>query len=173
MTRIIPLQPEHIISSTPRRSKTEGDICLQQLNDSMTADMPVMGTLEVPSTAFMIFVYDENGGARCVTRRYVHRTSAHSLYRSFNLLDTSDANISAFLQACETDPPLAERLQKCDNSLGRYRFLESAAFATSFVPEQTDIVGIVRQWLLEGADATREVQLILKEIRVYGASYSL
>ena len=54
-----------------------------------------------------------------------------------------------------------------DETYRKARKMDTEHFTTPIVPYHTDLIKIVRNYLLEGADSTREIKVELYKLNVY------
>jgi hypothetical protein len=89
-----------------------------------------------------------------------------SIHRHVNLANATPEELEQLAQICE--PAISD--QVADETRRKRRKIESNSVSPWLVPHHTDLIKIVRNYLLEGTDSTRQINIELYELNVYSAS---
>jgi hypothetical protein len=94
----------------------------------------------------------------------------HSVRRHVNLANATPDEIEQLTQVCEPAISDHSKEEVTNETRRKRRKIESKSFSPLLVPRHTDLIKIVRNYLLEGTDSTRQIDIELYELNVYSAS---
>ncbi|KAH9972501.1 hypothetical protein BGW80DRAFT_1173025 [Lactifluus volemus] len=86
-----------------------------------------------------------------------------SIHRHVNLANATPEELEQLAQICE--PTISDKV--ADETRRKRRKIESNSVSPWLVPHHTDLIKIVRNYLLEGTDSTRQINIELYELNVY------
>jgi len=114
---------------------------------------------------------------RCQVRRlhsapYTGYTDSISR-RYVDFANTSFGELEQLAQVCEPASFGINDKDVLDETYRKARKMDSELFSTPLVPEQTDLVKVLRGHLLEGTDSTRKLKVELYKLNVYGVCLGL
>ncbi|VDB85597.1 unnamed protein product [Peniophora sp. CBMAI 1063] len=136
--------------SSTKLSSTATNI-LTALATTPPANTPyVTGMLALPESLFRIHYIDPDHGARSV-----------------DLLTAPQSDIDDLIAASE--PSALRRMGKrvVDEAFRKSTRLCASSFATPFIPERTELMDIIRNFLLDDKDSTREFRAEPYELEIY------
>jgi hypothetical protein len=93
-----------------------------------------------------------------------------SICRHVNLANATPEELEQLTQFCEHTSTDHSKEEVTDETRRKRRKIESNGFSPFLVPQLTDLIKIVRNYLLEGTDSTRQIDIELYELNVYSAS---
>ena len=88
--------------------------------------------------------------------------------RVINLIQASGEQLEALMHACEPASFGRDGEDVMDESYRKAGKLDASSFATPIVPERTDLVRIVYDFLLEGEDNETTMEMEMYKLNVYG-----
>ncbi|KZV68806.1 hypothetical protein PENSPDRAFT_633916 [Peniophora sp. CONT] len=142
-----PLYPD----TTPKINDPVLAGILESVSELMKSRLPyTAGTLALPSSAFTLY-YEEKDSAK-----------------SIDLLKASDDELERLTKACDTATFGRGNEDVLDKTYRTAGKLDAARFATTLVPERTELSRIVHDFMLEGKDNTREIVMELYKLNIYG-----
>lgn len=97
-----------------------------------------------------------------------HRSTLTRTSRSVDLLKASDDELERLTKACDTATFGRGNEDVLDKTYRTAGKLDAARFATTLVPERTELSRIVHDFMLEGKDNTREIVMELYKLNIYG-----
>ncbi|KAI0262429.1 hypothetical protein BC834DRAFT_387863 [Gloeopeniophorella convolvens] len=112
----------------------------------------VAGTLQLPKPCFSLF--------------YKVAESEHSA-RHIDFASATPEGLGYLTQACERATFGINKEDVMDESYRKAGKIDAEHFSTPLVPDHTDLVDIVRGYLLEGAESTRAIKFELYKLNVY------
>jgi hypothetical protein len=90
--------------------------------------------------------------------------------RKSNLANATPDKIEQLTQVCEPASSDHSKEEVTDETRCECRKIENNSFSPLLVPQHTDLIKVVRNYLLEGTDSTRQIDIELYELNVYSAS---
>jgi hypothetical protein len=93
-----------------------------------------------------------------------------SIRRHVNLANATPEELEQLAQICEPAISDHSKEEVTDETRRKRRKIESNSVSPWLVPHHTDLIKIVRNYLLEGTDSTRQINIELYELNVYSAS---
>ncbi|KZV68807.1 hypothetical protein PENSPDRAFT_735743 [Peniophora sp. CONT] len=116
----------------------------------ITSSSHVTGMLAMPESAFAIHYKDRTDTARAI-----------------NLYTADAADIDALAAASEPAAVRRQGKRVIDEKFRKSSRLCASSFSTPIVPERTELMDIIRTFLLDGKDCNREIDLELYELEIY------
>jgi hypothetical protein len=143
---------------------------LTPLRESVIDKPPfTSGSLQLPTPYLSLFyiITREHPTARFVAPVLESCFTDFEYPRHVNFVNATFDELEQLAQACD---PATFGLNKEDVMDETYRKagkMDSDCFSTSLVPYDTDLIKIVRDYLLEGTDSTRKIKVELYKLNVY------
>src|SRR5216684_8752342 len=154
------------------------DRLLSPLRESIIDKPPLAsGTLQLPRLSSLSLLQNRQREPRCQVRRlhsapYTGYTDSISR-RYVDFANTSFGDLEQLAQVCEPASFGINDKDVLDETYRKARKMDSERFSTPLVPEQTDLVKVLRGHLLEGTDSTRKLKVELYKLNVYGMCLGL
>ncbi|KAI0291795.1 hypothetical protein B0F90DRAFT_1648009, partial [Multifurca ochricompacta] len=93
---------------------------------------------------------------------------SHTRLRRINLANPTFNELEQLEKACEPASFGKKKEEVMDENYRKARKMDPDYFATPLVPDRTELVKIVRNYLLEGESSKRDINLELYKLNVYG-----
>lgn len=149
---------------------------LTQLRESIIDKLPLAsGTFQLPASQLSLFYKIAGEGHNA---RFVDSIDSGGLlpdfhHRHVDFVNATSNELEQLAQACEPASFGVKGEDVLDETYQKARKLDPGLFSTPLVPEQTDLVKVIRGYLLEGTDSTRKLKVELNRLKVYGMCLSL
>ncbi|KAH9963499.1 hypothetical protein BGW80DRAFT_1179829 [Lactifluus volemus] len=139
---------DSVIQVYPGESE-EAKKLLAPLRESIVHKPPFIGgSLQLPPSHFYLFY-------------------KNPLRRHVNLANATPDEIEQLTQVCEPASFDHSKEEVTDETRPKRGKIEYNSFSPLLVPRYTDLIKIVRNYLLEGTDSTRQIDIELYELNVY------
>ncbi|KAF8495794.1 hypothetical protein F5888DRAFT_1615451, partial [Russula emetica] len=127
---------------------------LTSLRESIVDKPPyISGTLQLPDSFFSLF--------------YKVAKDGHAA-RHINFSDATPDELEQLTQACEPASFGVHQEHVLDESYRKARKMDSEYFTSTLDPVHTDLMNIIRDYLLEGTQSTKNIKAELYKLNVYG-----
>ncbi|KAI0275962.1 hypothetical protein BGY98DRAFT_1080774 [Russula aff. rugulosa BPL654] len=137
---------------------TRNQQLLTSLRESIVDKPPyISGTLELPDSFFSLF--------------YKVAEDGHTA-RHINFSDATPDELEQLTQACEPASSGVRQEHVLDESYHKVGKMDFGCFASTLDPIHTDLMNIIRNYLLEGVPSIRNIKVELYKLNVYGKGSS-
>ena len=82
-------------------------------------------------------------------------------------MNATPEELEQLIQACETASFGRGKDDVVDETYRKAKKMDKDSFTALLVPDNTDLVKIVRNYLLEGTDSDRKIKIELHKLNVY------
>jgi hypothetical protein len=91
------------------------------------------------------------------------------VYRHINFSDATPDELEQLTQACEPASSGVRQEHVLDESYHKVGKMDFGCFASTLDPIHTDLMNIIRNYLLEGIPSIKKIKVELYKLNVYGA----
>jgi hypothetical protein len=145
---------------------------LTNLRNSIIHKPPfTSGSLQLSLSDFSLFykINTHDAPARSVyLDLIVHTFRTLYYHRYVNFADITPHELEQLTQACQPATFGVNKEEVMDETYRKAGKMDTDCFSTTLIPEHTDLIKIVRNYLLEGTDTSRQIKAELYKLNVYG-----
>ncbi|KAI0271798.1 hypothetical protein BGY98DRAFT_1189584 [Russula aff. rugulosa BPL654] len=127
---------------------------LSSLRESIVDKPPyISGTLQLPASCFSVYYRSTKD---CLAARYI------------NLVNATPDELEQLTQACEPASFGVKQETVLDETYRKAGKIDSECFASMLDPPSTDLIKIIRGYLLEGLQSEKGIKAELYKLNIYG-----